>query len=302
MQQYPTAKDYYDQSLQIYTSKSNKNHCQMATVMASSGRIKLLLDSENDALESFQICLKLYNDNEHEKDSIFGYANVRIGQIYFKRQKFGLALAYFSEALRFFDEFNPTEHYNLISQCLLNIDGDNPVARCHLGVGMCYLHQRFISSANKHFFKALSVFQGPPDQKFLAFRYYNLGTSYGYSYKYNDSLNYYTKLFSIDNSTNDKEKIVVVYNVYNAVGYYFRRRSYNEESLKYCEKAFNILEKLLPQYDIKRVGADLVLRIIRTKISGNHLQRWLIDILLLYINLCSLPIIFLRTIRRFMHF
>ncbi len=182
---YLKAKDYYQKALSKTTDLAQK-----IDVYNAIGRLNLLLNDTDNAIDSFEESLSIHNTFQNENSIALKTNKATIlnnlGVLYVKNNT-KKAIQYHKEALAIFTESNAEKENNYL----------NHQANTHYSLADAYYTISDFFQAKKHFKEAINLYNSLPNKKaiqpLVANAYYNLGNIYTDENNVFDARNNYLK-------------------------------------------------------------------------------------------------------------
>jgi class 3 adenylate cyclase/uncharacterized protein YdcH (DUF465 family) len=228
---FPTAKEYYHQSLGIFETLCNTE--KTALILAKLGNICLFSGEYNEALNYYARAISLREQLGDDQGQADLFTNS--GIIYGMQGNYPLALKNHLNALRIFEKGSDVGR--IASSCS--------------NIGIIYYEQHNFDAALKMYERALAIRQQAGDMKAVSEAMNNIALVYNDQGKFEEALTMHKQALLLREQTGDKSRIAISYSnladVYKATKEYTTALDYYNHALTLFEE-LNDKRGLVPAY------------------------------------------------------
>jgi CHAT domain-containing protein/Tfp pilus assembly protein PilF len=231
-QDFETAIEYYEKSLDLYNEIKDTNNIYVARIYSSIGIIYYYYGMYKDALEYLKIAQEIIIENYGKETSSSAALYNVMGIISEALGKFELSLDYKQKALSIF----------------IKIDGNESVDVAHVYLNLGGLYQNLVEydKAMDCYKKTLGIYMKlyGENNVMIADVYNNMAVVYNDKEEYNSALEYYLFAKDIYVALLDENDIKLA-TVYNNIGVVYEITGKYNLALDYYNKALTIRKKIL---------------------------------------------------------
>ena len=175
--------------------------------------------SKRYAQEAIQLSKKF----KYTKGEANAYKN--LGNIYLMQSNYPLALEYYLQSLKAFEE----------------ISDKIGIGKCYGNLGNISQYQMDYAKALEYYLQSLKCFEAQGDKQLIAASYSNIGEAYRKQANYAKALDYDLKSLEMRQKLGDKQGIA---NCYNNIGILYKLKAEYPKALDYYLKALNIRKEI----------------------------------------------------------
>ncbi|MCD4729632.1 MAG: tetratricopeptide repeat protein [Bacteroidales bacterium] len=228
------AIEYYYQALSIFLHIYEDNHPYLASIFINIGSIHGLNGKYDTALSFFNKALPISLNAYGNEHPVIATIYNNIGFMYYSNEKYDKAIEYYNQAIEIYYKVYGNKH--------------RLIATSYNNLGLTYDEKGEFDLAINYFNQALSIdlsiFQ--EEHITIAKRYNNLGYAYNYKEDYDSAIIFFEKAllirskFHSQDHSNLKKAQESLMGAYHHKGLVLYSNRKFEESMYYCNKAYNI--------------------------------------------------------------